>query len=844
VGKGKSNSTIYYEYYISMHFGWCHGPIDQLMQVYFQEKAALDAGQEMSGPGSLKIKKTDLFGGFEREGGIIGTIDWRPGTMDQMQSDEMAQRYGYAKENMPGYRGLANLAFHGDSNSDQDGGSVGTNNPQVPSMWARLRRSSKTLGVNTAIIPSPDGVWYNSNPATMLHEILFDGQWGMGADNDDIEIPSFTGSAQTLFDEKFGMSLAWTKQTTIEALCQEILDHINGMMFFNPYTAKMNLKLIRNDYDRATLPSMGPDNAVLKSFQRKLWGETVNEIIVTWTDPTDGTEADTTITYQDPGNIAMQGTVSSETRNYYGIRDETLAANTCMRDLQSSSAPLATISLECLRTNWKHLDGTPIMPGDCIKFVWPEYGIVQTILRVLEIDWGTVDSSKLTVNLIEDIFSFDLAQFALPGGPVWTDPAADPNGTGYLQLKAKFFSAPYTQLQQDLGEDAEDALIDSNYPRIVIGCMVTPDKPIYADGVLVSGQADLQSFIMNTPTVNTLGDPDWLSQGDKSLTAKATLFTSLVPEVRSTLQFKDKYGGEGPQVGRYAIIGNQTSDEFNEEWIMWESQIDDTTWFVRRGVLDTVPANWSGGSIIWFLGESWDAYDRSDTLADVEEEYALQARTSKGIQDFANATHFTTVRPDRPYRPYRPANVKLDGVSFQKTPSTTTLFDYGLLDYSQKIDWGLDTDDQNEPRAPHWTINCSWANRNRKMEENVVLAWDQGDVSPEDGQTTEIWIYAKKDATGSYGRHPEDDTPLDKVVGLTGTSFTLDIVAYTSQLLNMSLRFMSRRGDFVSLQGAPVNLSLYVKGYGSDWDYLYGGWPADAVLHEFEGDIVLPYLGN
>lgn len=805
----KSKQTTYYEYYISLSYGVCYGVVDELVQVWFKEKLAVGVGNGLTTTGSIQINQPDLFGGYEREGGIVGTLEFYRGDSNQMMSPAMAGNMNVNRENVPGYRDLCHIFLRGDENSGRGGMSVACMSPNVPAMWARIRCSSRTLPGNQNIIVSPDGKRYDANPAAIIHECVIDDHWGMAGEPADIDIPSWSYAASVLHEENFGLSMKWTQQMPVEDFCKEVLNHINGMVYFNPLTGKTVLKLIRDDYDPDTLRTYGPDQCELLDFKRKLWGETVNEVTVTWTDP--DSEESATVTYQDSGNISMQGGTVSETRNYYGIRNEALAGFVCQRDLQVESAPLATVSFKVDRTQWVE------MPGDCIKFEWPEYNIAKTVLRVMEIDWGTVDNSKITVNCVEDIFSFQDAEFSLPGGPEWEDPTQDPNGPAFEELPYRFFVPPYSLLQQDFGDDADEYLTDDNYPKIVIGCMVWPTPGIYDEnGHLLAGTPDLQSFFMWKPGVDTLGDVTWNSYGEKQLTGRAYLKTAMVQEIRSNIFFENFVGGEFAEVGRYAIIGN--GDEKKDEWILLESRNLDGSWTVRRGVLDTVPHKWAIGADIFFITTSFDAYDTSEPLAFTDQNYLLQARTSRGITDLANATPAQTNRLDRPYLPYRPANVRIESVMF------------GEIDDSQKYGTADESDDTWEPRE-RWTFNCTWSRRHRKMEETMVFAWDGADILPEDGQTTEIIVFAG----------PTEDAPeFTRITGLTGTEATFDIIANTGQLTTLCLKFVSRRDDFESLQGIVIGIKLYKKGYGSDWGYLYGGWPTSPGLAYIHGDIDLP----
>lgn len=806
----KSTKTVYYEYFISLSYGMCYGPVDELVQVWFKEKEAVKLGDGLIGSGSVQIDKPDLFGGFEREGGIVGTLEFYSGTDTQLMSKEMADRMGLKPENAPGYRDLCHIFLRGDENSGRPGMSVSCMSPNVPAMWTRLRDAPKKMPGNVNTIMSKDGKRSNANPAAMIYETVLDDHWGMVGEVVDLDVPSFRRAGNTLHDEKFGLSAKWTQQTSIEDFCKEVLNHINGVVYFNPYTGKTVLKLIRNDYDRDLLPVYGPDQGTLSAFKRKLWGETVNEMTVTWTSPEGEEEA--TITYQDDGNIAMQGATVSETRNYYMIRDEDLAADVCKRDLQVESAPLATATYEVDRTMWDR------MPGDVIKFEWPDYNIDMTIMRVIDIDWGTVDSSKIKVSLAEDIFSFELAQFSLPGGGEWEEPGQDPNGPAFGNMPARFFAAPYSLLQQEFGAEADAYIQEDTYPKIVIGCMVYPTAGTYDEnGHVTGGLPDLQSFYMWKPTVDTTGTVTVTRLGERQLTGHAVTSEALVQEVRSTIQYENFLGGEPPEVGGYAIIGPGLESE--DEWVLIEEITAGNILVVRRGVLDTVPSEWDAGVDIYFITQSFDAYDLTEPMAYVPQEYILQARTSRGITDLENATTKTTTRPDRPYRPYRPANVKIESVMF------------GGVDDSQKFETGAE-DDTWEPRD-RWTLAVSWSRRNRTLEEIVVLPWDGGDLMPEEGQTTEIIVYAGRDDTA-----PE----IDRIVGLTGTSTTFDIIAHTFTFEEVCLKFISRRDGFESIQGVTIGLKLYKKGFGSDWGYLYGGWPQADIFDMLIGDIDLPGL--
>lgn len=819
----KPPKTPYQDYHLSWQHGFCHGPVDELKQVWFNEKELLEDDDILLDNGMRKIDKPDLFGGFEREGGVEGDMHWMRGTHTQKIPQAMASRVGKSPDDYPGFRGLASLFFCGNDDTDRPGMRVASNNPRAPVVWARMFRACVGLPGNNGVIVQDDG-YKNVNPAHMLFEVLTNQSWGMGGSLLLINNDSFQEAAATLFDEDFGLSMLWERQGTVETFIQEICDHVQGMVFFNPFTGLVHFKLVRGDYDKNSLPEIGPDTATLIQFRRPLWGETVNEITVSYTRPK--TEQEETITFQDLGNISMQGEVVAETRNYYGIRNRKLAKFVGERDITAAATPLVTAQIKVNRREWNHL------PGDVIRFTWPAHGVVRMAMRVMAIDWGRYDNALITVDLMEDVYALEYAEFGPPQEETWTDPKQDPDGTNMENLPVKWVAPPYSAVQW-IADFYNFNLGDEYYPQIMISALVSPLPKAFDDnGNALPHQEDVQSFIMNVPDVMPNGDPIWTSAGEKTLTGRAKLIDTIEPAISSIIEFEDRYGGNGPKEGGIGILGTEVSDEFGEEWVLFTQRLSSTRWRVQRAIFDTIPRTWGVGTIVWFLGPEANIWDPTERLAGNNELYKLQPRTSAGIRQLSLTPILSTNRPDRLYRPYRPANCRVDGVMF------------GTADHSQRQLGGSFTGDgddyDHEPRE--FLINVSWSNRHRAMEDTIFRRWDEANVAPEAGQTTEILIIPGHD------RRPIGDLDdaqmtgeINRITGLTGTSHQFDIKSYTGQLTKMSLVFVSRRNGLVSLQGMTVNLWLYFKGYGYDWGWMYSGWPDGPILTSID-DTAKPVL--
>jgi hypothetical protein len=131
---------------------------------------------------------------------------------------------------------------------------------------------------------------------------------------------------------------------------------------------------------------------------------------------------------------------------------------------------------------------------------------------------------------------------------------------------------------------------------------------------------------------------------------------------------------------------------------------------------------------------------------------------------------------ERPWLPNRPANVLVDG---------TVAFNTLLTPH----------DMTGAPDVP-----TSWANRNRMLEDGLVLAWTDGDVTPETGQTTTITVLDE-----------DGVTVLDTHTGLTGTSFDVPAASFGSADIAI-LRFSASRtdadGTFDSLQWHDIYVQV------------------------------------
>lgn len=674
LGKGGAGKQIVDEYSMSMHVGVCHwpnGPDDRLLGISIGEKSAWEGS--VQNESTISINLPDLFGGPKKEGGVIGEVRVLPGADTQDLPSGIKNRLPGA---CPGYRGLLSLFFAKVINGT--GGFVwGCNSPYLRTLWFRVKRVpyafAAAIGEGTSYAAMADN---QANPSHMIYECLTDKDWGMGCPPGRINVASFQAAAKTLSQEGFGLSMMWSKQSSVQDFITEIIDHIQAVLFVNPKTGLIEVKLIRDDYDINDLPLLDETNCVVTKFDRKMLSETTNEIVVIWTNPLN--EQDETVTLHDLANIAMQGSIVSDSRNYYGIRNATLAMQIAARDLRSAAAPLAALEIEVDRDAWAFI------PGGCFRLNYAEHEVLNMVVRVTNINYGKVGDSAIKLTGMEDVFAFAQSQTVTPPATGWEDTPEDPREFDFYRSG----TLPYYFVLRMIDQNTS-YLYD--YPEVLLWNLGAQDSK------------DTRSFELVMETTDTLGDNNPESQGTLDLAAHATLGAALVKEESSVVSYDDLTRGDGPDIGGFMLIGQELC-------LITDTGVGTVT--VKRGVLDTsIQAHPTVGEEIWFF--------RPDTrmavpviVSDGQQVYYRGLpTTSRGTLPFVGL-YGSVFMDDRPYRPYNNKKVVVNGIQYLNDVDVT-----GLT-----------------------SMNVTWANRNRLTEDNVVLGWDDDTVSPENLQTTTITL--------------------------------------------------------------------------------------------------------
>jgi len=661
--------TVAHHYSAGMLFKLCHGPIDGVKQVRAGGKVAWpNAGDETElaadGVTSISINEPNLFGGEEAEGGVVGDIDFQYGNPDQAVNSYLASQLG---SNISAGRGFVQAILK----------QVRIGTSPYPKPWSFLLK-------RTQILDDGSPQWYlakadisgDLNPAHFLRECYTNNRWGLNNSPSLIDDTSFTAAADTLYDEEFGVSRLWSDANeSIEDLINDILQTINGKIYEDPQTGLFVLKLARDDYTIASLESF--DDSDIKSVEGLVqvgYGQIPDQVRVTITDVIGNTV--TSIPDQDIAVADIQGgrTIVMD-RELYAVTKPGLGARLAARERQQVTSMLAPMTIKGKRT-MAHL-----RPFDVIKYAYTPHKTLQRVVRVVDVNLGTLQDGTVILHCMDDVFSTQAAIIGNPSDIIPGGTANAPVASPYRRLD----EAPFWVLLRDSGISVALALGDD--AGFLLACASKPSADaldfelLVRDSLTASFEASGRGFFCPTATL------------DADLAMNAADIQIDLNDIEELDQV---------DTGTYAQIGAE---------IVKVTAVDTTNSRVTiaRGVLDTVPAAHSAGDRIWFaevgsymVGEEYTATDQPGTK--------VLPRTSKGQLDpddapIDNATAFDS----RAVRPYPPGNFKINSVSYPDNFS-------------------------GEP-------TITWAHRDRTQQITELVEHDEASIGPEAGVTYTLKIY-------------------------------------------------------------------------------------------------------
>ena len=681
-GKRKGGSvTVGYRYYWDIHSGLGRGPVDEIVEIRVDDKTAYAAtAGELTHSQAIYIDKPNLFGGEETggEGGIQGRLEILMGDADQKPTQALinllsgvhnpalpsavsgnnlaiitaglnnrddaytdptyfsagALTAGDLPANsvIPGFRGIVTTVFSG---------LISCYNAHPKKHGYRVRRNLKGW--------SNDSVWYADkcrillrndnlqisgltpeqkhnireihamNPAHILVECATNKSWGGKKNFGDLDLDSYKQAADTLFAEGFGICLRYNRQESVKAFIQQVVDHIGAVQYDNVETGKQGLRLIRQDYDPATLPIYHYDNGILRvqDDDGAASDTAANQIIVKYHDPVANKEGQAIA--NNLAAIQMHGVIS-KTVEYKGIPTFDLAARVAQRDLEAAASGLARLKIVF---DWR---AGNIKSGDVFKVHLPDRDIDSVIFRVGKVENG--NEGEIIVTCVQDVFGLPAANYSTRQTKSHYTP---PDYSVHPITQARLLEVPYHV-----------------FPLVFSASELAYVRPTdcYVWAVAASPSPLSLSFAM------------LVDNGAGYINASAGSFTSFVTIKDAITPYQTEVGFDFSGNVRLGVGQPLMIDEeiVKIEAVDWQAR----KLTLGRGCADTVPQSHTKGSQMWnYL--SGAALNDSVYTAGEHLAVKLLTKTAQATLDAsqANILHITTGQ--RHARPYPPGNVRVNG---------------------------------------------------------------------------------------------------------------------------------------------------------------------------------------
>jgi len=268
-----------------------------------------------------------------------------------------------------------------------------------------------------------------ANPVHVIRECLLNKDWGRGrviraADlDDDITMDangnevkgSFIVAAEQVHKEKLGVGYLWDKQSTLDEVINDMLEHIDGVLYED--NGKLYLKLVGEPQNRTEeyrspvaitekeledartaggMPKLTTANVTsITNLVVPREDELVNRVVLQYT-PHYSRQA-VSIHRENDDRIAKYG-LKSKTVSYKGIIDKTTAGKVAQRDLIEEESGLISCNINMLPELADSFN-----PNDIVSLQWPELGIREGLFRIIKIRYGETRSNRTTLSVIQAV---------------------------------------------------------------------------------------------------------------------------------------------------------------------------------------------------------------------------------------------------------------------------------------------------------------------------------------------------------------------------------------------------------------------------------------------------------
>ena len=706
------------------------------------------------------------------------------------------------RSEVPGYRHQMLMSIVTSDRAGTTNGSIGPTS-RVEAIAAEVR------------VVGPDPVTdtlgaIEANPAWAIYDLIFGGVWKIGIPTARADLASFTAAATALLAEGHGCSVVVQTGEPIATVLMGLLDQINGVMYEDPATGLIALRLIRADYDPMTIPELNRGNTIGEPEITIVgWAEVANQVEIAFTDR-DNDYKRGTATAQRLANAAGQdGRVRSRRIEYPGVCNIALANTLATRELAIASRPITVVQATVERSLFA------LTYGDAVRVNWTG-ALTGKNFRVLDIDYGQLADGAIRLSLVEDIFT-ESAGAGVDPQPVVPTPYLLP-------------------IYDRLATEA---------PRWMTGRLaaqsVIADADTYRTLALAANRYDVSARAFQTQAPNPFASALWIRDvpGDAGFVLWGTL-AAIYPrtaepydtgvglqitastELATSLLFLSI--SPEPSIGqiqageRLCVIYDRATGA--HEFISFAAHViggagSHTLQKVWRGLLDTAPRDWPIGSTIVYLATGYGGNVGRVGLLEGSASVRWQPYGAASGTDVRVTDTLTVIG-----RPVLPLPAQDFGVTGNEAEGTVGQGGSGYLKEVTDLDGSLDTD-----------------GRPRSRTLGVITRGTSADQGVEAGTT---WaLVGQRMAAHGFALEEDEIVIVDGLTSPTTTGVLLGGVGHGS----IDLKLRTVNGAFESFTDptirveAPSFRNLLRNGNGAELDVFANpaAWSNDADTFVAQG---------
>lgn len=622
---------------------------------------------------------------------------------------------------------------------------------------------------------------YGLNVIHCIRELIISNAIGAGLSDTFIDSVSFEAAADTCYTEGIGLSFHYNNTDgTVKDLVEDLMNYAVGFLYFDIQNLVFKIKLFRNDYVYASLDEITVSSAyTISNITKKDNAEVVNDV---------------TVTYRDRYTFKPKAAKYSDSASILsiGINPQNIDFEKCMNADYAAKIAAQTVLFSIANPSGLTLSGPlgldKYNPGDVFKLTDPRYGWDGIVVRVLEKKRSRVDSEKIELSLIEDLFGIGESSFGTGNGnPVY------PVLVDVLNPIVK--EMPYFMNRQ--AYDDPDLSIGEGFALVFAMCSLS------------TGNTSFGSYYkLSTDPAYTFSGTGNPFIAIRTLDANIGLTDTAIVTDEGTLP---------SGYFKYIIIDDEIMGSYS-------TNPATGTISAHRGLHDTLPAAHTAGAIIYFLVlptgsydfETGRNYDIIETLLANGSQYniRLNAEAWNGVQIATDAPQVDITIANRSIRPINAGGFKINGYSYEDDGILWIGFDAGT-----PITW------LHRNRVLYWNTLTTQATTGQTKETGVLYCveiWDSADanlIRTEDLINDDEYDYTTAlEITDFSGL-------TDKIIKLKSKRLKANLIDYWESWQEWSIpvkRLTAPAGEFIEAGGLTVcNITNNTDYTAEKWYYEY-----------------------